>query len=777
MKTMCWCTIVILLMTFVSLQSDGSHLLYDDSEVSSIEISVDPVDLEWMYNNVWSDSLHEAVIHFTNPYIDEIVEDVGFRLRGNTSRLAWKKSFKLSFNDFVPGREFYDIDKMNLNGEHNDPSIIRSKLCWDIYQTIGMISSRAAYTSVYINEAYYGLYISIEHIDDEFLDKNFTDDSGNLWKCNYLARLDYLGDDPDLYKFTNNGNRVYKLIRNEEEDDYSQLARLIDVINNTPSDFLADSLETILDLSGVLKYFVVDVLTGSWDDYWYGKNNYYIYHEPAIDKFYIIPYDYDNTFGVDWANIDWTQRDIYQFKHPDANRPLADQVLSIDQYRNLYTHFLEFYNNELYELSLWEARIDNLKNMITPFAEADSFRTYDYGFTIDDFHDSYSDEGYLNQHVKKGLKEFINQRYESISEQIEYLPSLPILYEPDWYPAHPQPQDTVFVSISAFSDIGVEEVYIEFYPEDGQSVYYPLSFEPQTGTHKVEDADRWTSFIPPLENLEFAYFRIIAIDLDGEWQDYPRNHRIYLEPAESWTGSLFINEFLALNDNVNFDEASEYDDWLELYNASSQAIDLTGLYLSDDEDDPAQWQFPPVYISPFSYLLIWCDDDTEQGPLHANFKLSGDGEDIILSASDGITLIDVVSFNEQQSDVSYGRSPDAADYWDFMTPTPDAPNVNLDLDDSDIPLVTEVKNFPNPFNPSTNFEFSLNRKSMIKLDIYNLRGQKIITLINEELPSGDHQIIWNGTDENYKILSSGIYFYQLTENNVPQSSKKCILLK
>ena len=60
-------------------------------------------------------------------------DQVGFRLRGNTSRYAQKKSFKVSMNTFS-NLKFLGLEKLNLNGEHNDPSIIRSKLCWDIFR-------------------------------------------------------------------------------------------------------------------------------------------------------------------------------------------------------------------------------------------------------------------------------------------------------------------------------------------------------------------------------------------------------------------------------------------------------------------------------------------------------------------------------------------------------------------------------------------------------------------------------------------------------------------
>ena len=169
--------IFIVLVNFIF--PDESWKVYDESELAIIYITVDPEDLEWMYDNVESDSIHSATMQFQNAYLDETIDSIGFRLRGNTSRNAAKKSFKIDFNHFISGRDFYDVEKLNLNGEHNDPSIFRSKLCWDFYQDIGMASSRASHALLYINDEYFGLYISVEHIDDKFLSKNFENDDGN----------------------------------------------------------------------------------------------------------------------------------------------------------------------------------------------------------------------------------------------------------------------------------------------------------------------------------------------------------------------------------------------------------------------------------------------------------------------------------------------------------------------------------------------------------------------------------------------------------------------
>ena len=155
------------LIIFSSLiNADDSWMVYDDSSVARVEIYVDSLALDWMYeyDNVESDSMHEAYIHFQNENINDTITQVGFRLRGNTSRTSQKKSFKLDFNHFVPGRDFYGVEKINLNGEHNDVSIIRSKYSWDIFASIGMVAPRANHIEVYINDDYYGLYPIVAHM-------------------------------------------------------------------------------------------------------------------------------------------------------------------------------------------------------------------------------------------------------------------------------------------------------------------------------------------------------------------------------------------------------------------------------------------------------------------------------------------------------------------------------------------------------------------------------------------------------------------------------------
>ena len=143
--------------------------------------------------------------------------------------------------------------------------------------------------------------------------------------------------------------------------------------------------------------------------------------------------------------------------------------------------------------------------------------------------------------------------------------------------------------------------------------------------------------------------------------------------VQSSVNGLFINECMATNLVDKVDEFGEYDDWIELYNASLDTVCLKGLYLSDDYTDPFKYRISDsILIYPDSFVLFWADNQVQQGSQHLNFKLAASGEQISLVQilCESIIFIDSFSFGQQYQDVSYGRYVDAADslqYFDFAT--------------------------------------------------------------------------------------------------------------
>ncbi len=144
---------------------------------------------------------------------------------------------------------------------------------------------------------------------------------------------------------------------------------------------------------------------------------------------------------------------------------------------------------------------------------------------------------------------------------------------------------------------------------------------------------------------------------------------------------VVINELMADNDNTIADPQGDYDDWLELHNLTDMALPLTGLYLSDKEDNPTKWQFPEgTEIPANGYLIVWLDEDHDDENategLHANFKLSKGGETAMLVDTDarGNQVLDSITFEEQETDVAFGRWPNGAGDFQVVLPTPGEAN-------------------------------------------------------------------------------------------------------
>lgn len=128
---------------------------------------------------------------------------------------------------------------------------------------------------------------------------------------------------------------------------------------------------------------------------------------------------------------------------------------------------------------------------------------------------------------------------------------------------------------------------------------------------------------------------------------------------------LFINELMADNGITIAGPDGSTPDWIELYNAGPQTVDLSGMYLTDDLTDSTCWQFlENTTIGPDEYLLVMADRDG--GGLYASFGLNANGEAIGLFDKDGVTLIDYVEFAKQIQDVSYGRIPDGGSSWNYL---------------------------------------------------------------------------------------------------------------
>ena len=141
------------------------------------------------------------------------------------------------------------------------------------------------------------------------------------------------------------------------------------------------------------------------------------------------------------------------------------------------------------------------------------------------------------------------------------------------------------------------------------------------------------------------------------------------KPDDPVQSDIVINELLPVNKSIAPDQNGEFDDWIELYNKSNTERDISGYFLSDNKDHFSKWEFPSGTAIPGKgYLIIWADDDSAQVGLHANFKLSSLGEEVLLSTPEG-TLIDKVIYPGQTIELSFSRNPDGTGSFKWQVPT------------------------------------------------------------------------------------------------------------
>ena len=187
----------------------------------------------------------------------------------------------------------------------------------------------------------------------------------------------------------------------------------------------------------------------------------------------------------------------------------------------------------------------------------------------------------------------------------------------------------------------------------------------------------------PTLNQDESYCKV-----NGEWVSsneaspgFPNTidgHLDYLKSYQVNPGAVVINEIMAAPRSGLRDEDGELSDWIELYNTTDTAIDLSQYALSDDDTRPVKWTFPAgAVIAPHGYYLVFCSgkNKLEAATLypHTNFAVSAERETIVLSSLTG-QLMDRVTIDNLPRDMTYGRDPYTLEWKVFTLGTPGAPN-------------------------------------------------------------------------------------------------------
>ena len=775
---------------------EAGRVYFNDSELLQITVTIDPADLQTMLSNPYDNTYYPCSVHLLSSEVDAVIEDVAIRPRGNTSRGAVKKSWKLKFNEFVPGREVVGLEKLNLNGHQNDPSVVRGKLGWDVYNQFGVPSPRASMARVIFNDGSLvdDVFVNVEQIDDEFLAAWYGDDTGNLYQCTYKGeRADLRFVAPgDAATYANLGSPTYELENDSGANQHQDLADFIAFIENASDAVFADEIASRFGVDGFLRALAVDCVNGHWDSMWYGANNYFLYVHHDTGRVEYIPYDLDNTYGIDFFATDWASRPASSFGNGGfgwdfgsafgggAEPPLVRRILAIDAYHDQYLRYVRELVGAVGEPSepvqtIFEDTLGDTFNAGSdPQFDLDSVtlandasnllvevqvagpidvggstnqarivffldtkpggstsnpwgRAIDTGVQADYFIGSWTDNGggflfyawdgggwdlrHASFDNPNGFAQDLSDKTEGIARYTFPLASMGL-----------SDTDSISFDVVTTNDRGVgfdpgvdhlsnaAQATPNYDTPSQAGVYRSHTLMPfiPGGTSSVESIftlgtreahiDALRDTLEPYAftgsfangNADYGY---TADDFYDSF-DFPSSYsggspwawgvKPYIEartaflranvPAPASLPKLFVNEVLASNDSIVMDEAGDFEDYIEIYNADDVAVDLSGMQLSDDLFEPLKWTFPEgTTIESGGFLIVWCDDEPAEGPLHATFKLSAGGESAVLShrADEGSVLIDAITYPGLITDQSYGRTPDGAETFEvFCAVTP-----------------------------------------------------------------------------------------------------------
>ncbi len=425
---------------------------------------------------------------------DLIARATGVELRtsGNMTNGTPKSSYKVETLD--KGQRVLGMSSLNLKSMWNDVSQMREALAWDLFAHAGVHAPQHAYVRASINDKYAGLYSMIEQVDGSFLKDHFgKNKEGNLYKAYWInedlgpATLGYRqgadGDDTgkQYFKAADIDGRSYQLKTNEKDpkaSTYDDLATFIRTLNGKTAPGVGDArfntpeykqqMEAIFDVKGFLRWASANMLLGAWDNYYGTPANYYLYNSGktgAADQFmekpYFnwIPWDYDNSFGIDFFNTQWQYNDIVNPAAGTVKRtgtgqpaetPLITNLLKNDAFKAYYLDHLEYlldtwFNPEAVAQKIGTEGGNGIWELIrhSAYAEADGPQSPPHTgrqWTNDQLYWNgfQNQELYANGGKLEGILHYVAMRHDSAKAQLaELRKSIPKGSSGETFPAKP----------------------------------------------------------------------------------------------------------------------------------------------------------------------------------------------------------------------------------------------------------------------------------------------------------------------------------------------------
>jgi len=682
----------ILALSFISTVTFSQEDFYDWDKLAEIELIFEEDNWAEILDNYYVAGekqrlLGSVIINGTR------LDSVGIRYKGFSSVSVGrtKNPFNIKLNH-VNAQTYKGIKKLKLSNVIHDPTFVREALSYEIARKY-MPACESNFARVYANGEYLGVYSNVEAVNKDFVTKHFGSDTNPFFKGSPES-LSFTGENSNLSNTPGTDTSSYFPFYDIESDNgWTELVNFIQLLNEEPS-----RVEELLNVDRALWMHAFNYALVNFDSYIGYAQNYYLYQDD-LGQFNTIPWDMNMSFGsysVTDASDFFDGFSPVQAKTLDplahynsvsvTPRPLMRNLFENDTYRRMFLAHIRTINNKFYTTESFKSNVSETYNDLisypglTDLMDARSNYLLDYPGIKDaprlDIIDQidFADEGEIVEiEVVSPLATSVHIYYRSSKEE-------------RWVKQEMSPMG-----------MGMWSTGVEM---KGASLdYYVYGENEMAGTFlPARAAYEFYTILPLVENkLEF--------------------------------NEIVINEIMATQQNNQADEVGEYDDWIELYNTTSNPLPLAGVYLSDKRDQVTKWALPDTIIPADDYMIVWADEDGSQGPMHANFKLSAGGEYISLAYADG-SIVDTLTYGEQVADVSYGRLPNGTGPFGKLQPTFSAPNEVSSI--KELLDTNPIELYPNPTQNSLTLNLtalSVNKIKQVRL--LDLVGRKIKSLSSD----------------------------------------------
>lgn len=735
---------IISLVLFLFFSEVKSQNLYDVNTVQDIEISFPSAN--------W-DSIMDVLKNTTGQYymadwvkINGVQYDsVGVRFKGNSSYNAnsAKNPLHISLDEFK-NQDHQGFESIKLSNGYGDPSFIREVLAYGILKNY-MHCPQSNFARVSINGAYYGVFSNDESIDKKFLAEHFYSNTNCFVKCS--SDLSPSAASKNSFKYINSDSSSYSTTYDMKSDyGWIDFIDLCNVVTNNVAD-----LPNKMDVDRAIWMLAFNNLFVNLDSYnGVYAQNHYVYKDNT-GHFNSIVWDLNMCFGAfpfaGQGTIGVGQKTVPEliayspFAHAtDIAWPLINDVLGDASMKRKYLAHLKtmlqenIINGEyLVEAAQYQLIVDSSLN--TDANKLFSYQQFQAGLNTDVTFGNYS---------VPGISNLLEARKNYLLTVPELIATEPIISTPIFSNNSPTINATVDISVSILNS---NSAYVGYrFSVEEKFIQLPLFDDGFHNDVNANDGIFGNSIT--VSGPAMQYYIYSENDSIGKFLPARAEHEFFTITAAlpiPAVGAISINEFLASNTTGQQNELGNFEDWIELYNNTDSIINLYGLFLSDNFSIPNKYAFPEgTMINPHGFITIWADQETLSTGLHANFKLSTSGEQLMLS--DGSTIVlDSLSFGAQLANVSMARCPDGVG--NFSITLQQTYNGSNCIDGLTGHLNTPATCFPNPSNGliTINFRQGIQINSLL---ITNIVGDKILYFTSSK----------NNETIDLSALSNGMYF-------------------